>query len=207
MKTQLAVLQCPSDSSVKQLSSNEWQWKGCPVATTSYKGVLDDAWVNELGGSTDWGNPVPAEYRSGIYRDPPPPGTTQYDCSRDTRCRGIFFRQSYQKPVKISSVTDGTSKTFMIGEDVPEYNYHSAAFYANGSWCSCNTPLNHRLNENPETVATAWWDAQGFRSKHPGGVLFCLVDGSVRLISDSTDRVLYRISCTRNGNESVSGDL
>jgi prepilin-type N-terminal cleavage/methylation domain-containing protein len=209
MKTRLSVLECPSDDSVRQLSSTQWQWSpNCSVAITSYKGVLDDAWVNELGGSTaEKGNPVPPEYRSGLYKEPPPPGTTQYDCSRDTRCRGFFFRQSYQRPVKIASVTDGTSKTLMIGEDVPEYNYHSAAYYSNGSWCSCNTQLNYGLGQRPETIAAAWWDAQGFRSKHPGGVQFCLADGSVRLVSETTDNIVYRTSCTRNGGESVPGEL
>jgi prepilin-type N-terminal cleavage/methylation domain-containing protein len=208
MKNQLSILQCPSDESVKRLSNEQYQWVNCLVATTSYKGVLDDAWVNELGGSSNaFANPVPPQYISGLYKDPPPQGTTQNDCSRDTRCRGFFFRQSFQKPVKISTVTDGTSKTFMIGEDIPEYNRHSVAFYSNGSWCSCNTPLNFGLGDNPDAFATRWWDAQGFRSKHPGGVLFCLADGSVRFVSESIENVLYRTSCTRNGNESVFGEL
>ena len=167
MKTQLSVLQCPSDDSVKQLSSNQWQWVGCDVATTSYKGVIDDTWANELGGGT-FSNEVPAQYRSGIYSEPPAPGTTQYDCHRDTRCRGFFFRQSFQRPVKFSKVTDGTSKTFMIGEDVPEYNRHSVALYSNGSWCSCNSPLNYGIGQNPETIATAWWDCAGLPQQASG---------------------------------------
>src|SRR4051794_11141953 len=67
MKTQLSVLQCPSDDSVRQLRSDQYQFTpGCQVATTSYKGVLDDAWVNELGGSTSqMANLVPPQYRSG----------------------------------------------------------------------------------------------------------------------------------------------
>jgi prepilin-type processing-associated H-X9-DG protein len=108
--------------------------------------------------------------------------------------------------VKIAIVTDGTSKTFMIGEDVPEYNRHSAAYYANGSWCSCNAPLNFGIGQDPEPIAFAgWYDAQGFRSKHPGGVQFCLADGSVRFLADSVDNVAYRVSCTRDGNEVVPG--
>jgi prepilin-type processing-associated H-X9-DG protein len=96
----------------------------------------------------------------------------------------------------------------MIGEDIPEYNYHSTAFYANGSWCSCNAPLNYGLGQPPENFATnAWYDAQGFRSKHPGGVHFCLADGSVRFISESVDNIFYRTSCTRDGSESVPGEL
>ena len=209
MKTQLSILQCPSDDSVKELSSIQYQWERCDVALTSYKGVIDDTWANELGGGT-FSNEVPAEYRSGIYRESPPTGSggTTFDCHRDIRCRGFFFRQSFQRPVTLAKVTDGTSKTLMIGEDVPEYNYHSTAYYSNGSWCSCNAPLNYGLGQLPERIAIdAWYDAQGFRSKHPGGVQFCLADGSVRYISESVDNVFFRTSCTRDGNESVPGEL
>jgi prepilin-type N-terminal cleavage/methylation domain-containing protein len=210
MKTQLSVLQCPSDDNARQLRGDQYQWTpNCQVATTSYKGIIDDTVANESPQSNFFNN-LPDEYKSGNYRDPPPPGSggTPRDCHRDIRCRGFFFRQSFQRPVKIAQVTDGTSKTLMIGEDLPEYNYHSAAFYANGSWCSCNTPLNYGFGENPDTFAiNKWFDAQGFRSKHPGGVLFCAADGSVKFVAESVDNIFYRTSCTRNGNEAVSGEL
>ncbi|MFO0788138.1 MAG: DUF1559 domain-containing protein [Pirellulales bacterium] len=207
MKMQLNVLQCPSDASVKQLSNNQYEWVGCDVATTSYKGVIDDTWANELGGGT-FSNDTPAQYRSGIYTEPTPIGTSDHDCHRDTRCRGVFFRQSFQRPVTIAKVSDGTSKTLLIGEDVPAYNKHSVAFFSNGSWCSCNTPLNYGLGQDPEIFSTnAWFDAQGFRSNHPGGAQFALVDGSVRFIVENVDNVMYRTSCTRNGNEAVPGEL
>jgi len=208
MKTQLSILQCPSDSSVKQLTDKQQQFNGCLVAMTDYKGVIDDTWIN-LEFSV-FSNDTPPEYKSGNYREPilPSQGITR-DCHRDTRCRGILFRQSFRKPVKIAKVTDGTSKTLMIGEDVVEFNIqHSAAFYSNGSVCSCNTPLNYGMNQNPEIFSNAtWFDAQGFRSRHPGGVHFCLVDGSVRFIVDSIDNLFYRTSCTRDGGEVVTGEL
>ena len=209
MKSQLSILQCPSDDSVKGLSDKQYQWASCPVATTSYKGVIDDTLANESP-SGSFKNDLPLEFQSGNYKDPPPPGSggTPRDCHRDIRCRGFFFRQSFQRPVTIAKVTDGTSKTLMIGEDVPEYNYHSTAFYSNGSWCSCNAPLNFGVGLPPEKIAVdAWYDSQGFRSKHPGGVHFCLADGSVRFVSQDTDSVVYRTSCTRNGGETGSGAL
>jgi prepilin-type N-terminal cleavage/methylation domain-containing protein/prepilin-type processing-associated H-X9-DG protein len=204
MKTQLSVLQCPSDESVTQLSDRQYQWSGCQVALTSYKGVIDDTVMGETDGTT-FTNDGP--YPSGVYEEDAPPHTSQRDCHRDTRCRGIFFRQSYKKPVKISTVIDGTSKTFMIGEDIPEFNLHSAAFYSNGDTCSCNTPLNYGLNQEPAQFVLAQWEARGFRSRHPGGVHFCLVDGSVRFVADNVDNLLYRVSCTRNGQEVVTGRL
>jgi prepilin-type processing-associated H-X9-DG protein len=110
--------------------------------------------------------------------------------------------------VKISSVTDGTSHTFMIGESLPDFDAHSAAFYANGDWCSCNLPLNYQLSEDPSApnFLNFWWDQQGFRSQHPGGAQFCLVDGSVRFVADTIDNQTYRVACTRNGGEPLSLD-
>jgi prepilin-type N-terminal cleavage/methylation domain-containing protein/prepilin-type processing-associated H-X9-DG protein len=208
MKTQLSVLQCPSDGSARETTTKQKQWEDCAVAVTSYKGVLDDTWMNlEF---SDFSNDTPSEFQSGRYDRPISEGQAiTRDCHRDVRCHGIFFRQSYRRPVKISQVTDGTSKTLMIGEDVPEFNIqHSAAFYSNGSVCSCNTPLNYALNQEPETFAVnLWFDAQGFRSRHPGGVHFGLADGSVRFISDDADSVFYRTSCTRDGGEVVTGQL
>jgi prepilin-type processing-associated H-X9-DG protein len=92
----------------------------------------------------------------------------------------------------------------MIGEDLPDYNSHSAAFYANGDWCSCNLPLNNLINEpppNPKDYVTNYWEQQNFRSRHPGGAQFCLVDGSVRFVVDSMDNQTYRVACTRNLGE------
>ena len=196
MKTQLSALQCPSDDSVKDLSAEQFQWAPCEVATTSYKGVLDDTW---LGLDALYSNNLTAN-PSGKYEESP----TNRDCHRGTRCRGMFYRNTWLQPVKMASITDGTSNTLMIGEDVPEFNYHSAAFYSNGDWCSCNFPINNLMNFPPETVAREWWTSQGFRSRHAGGVHFCLCDGSVRFLADSTDSVVYRTKCTRNGEESVS---
>src|SRR4051812_29814262 len=106
MQTQLTVLQCPSDDSVRQLSNIQYEWVGCNVALTSYKGVLDDTWLgqSESGGNSPYSNNSPSEYRSGIYKDPPGPPNipgTDRDCHRDTRCRGIFFRHSFERPVTI----------------------------------------------------------------------------------------------------------
>jgi prepilin-type processing-associated H-X9-DG protein len=207
LQTQLQVLTCPSDSNTEKLRTDQpAEELNAPVAVTNYKGVADDTFLGERWGST-YSNDS-SLYRSGIYDEPPPSYASQYDCHNEVRCRGIFFRQSYQRPVKISSVTDGTSKTFMIGEDLPEYNNHSAAFYANGDWCSCNIPLNNLINVLPETLDLRfWWEQQNFRSRHPGGAQFCLADGSVRFVSDSISSEAYRTSCTRNGDEPINESL
>ena len=104
---------------------------------------------------TPFGNNGPGiQYISGPYTEPPPSyyPNGPHDCHNNLRCRGIFFRQSFQRPVKISSVTDGTSHTFMIGENLPDYDNHSTAYYGNGDWCSCNIPLNNLLTSDPATL-------------------------------------------------------
>jgi prepilin-type N-terminal cleavage/methylation domain-containing protein/prepilin-type processing-associated H-X9-DG protein len=216
LQTPLPVLTCPSDPSQEKQRSNQWQFANWMVAVTNYKGVLDDTFLGEAFGGS-FPNDA-STYPSGIYNEESIHGPgQQHDCHNDKRCRGIFFRQSYQRPVKISTVTDGTSKTLMIGEDLPDYNRHSAAYYANGDWCSCNIPLNNLLHLTPEQIAEqygesspaddAWWDKQGFRSRHPGGAQFCLVDGSVRFVSETISNETYRTSCSRNGGETTTESL
>jgi prepilin-type N-terminal cleavage/methylation domain-containing protein len=208
MKTQLSLLQCPSDNGVRELSNNQYEFNTCPVAVTSYKGVLGDTWLGEFEGSPFHNNGT--QHPSGNYDEPSThPLNTQRDCHRDVRCEGIFFRHTFQRPVKVAKVADGTSKTFMIGEDVPAYNRHSAAYYSNGDWCSCNVPLNYGMSAPPPEVAASldWWNWQGFRSMHPGGIHFCAADGSVRFVAESTDGTTFRAACTRDGNEAVLESL
>jgi prepilin-type N-terminal cleavage/methylation domain-containing protein len=210
MATQLNVLKCPSDTTEKRVRDDQSEWLGTMVFVTNYKGVLDDTVVGELfANGTPYKNDGQGiQYISGPYTELPPPNLNagQHDCHNNTRCRGIFFRQSFQRPVKISSVTDGTSHTLMIGEDLPDYNNHSTAYYGNGDWCSCNIPLNNLLTQNPDSATydfSHWAEQQGFKSKHPGGAQFCLVDGSVRFVAEDMDNQTYRVACSRNGSETL----
>ncbi|MFZ1007352.1 MAG: DUF1559 domain-containing protein, partial [Candidatus Sulfotelmatobacter sp.] len=124
MQTPLNILRCPSDPNSAQPSNTQAEWIGPPavfVTTTNYKGCSGDSWL----GGLMW----PHTDRTTDYYTLPQ--------------KGIFFRTSYLTPVKLSQITDGTSDTFLIGEDVPDYNDHSAAFYSNGAWLSTDAPLNY----------------------------------------------------------------
>ncbi|WP_197530661.1 DUF1559 domain-containing protein [Bythopirellula polymerisocia] len=208
MVTELPLLSCPSDGSPR-IRDDQWQWTKATVAVTNYKGVLGDTYLGKTWGS-NYSNDA-SDYPSGNYQGDVSLTGFQLDdtdCHADTRCRGIFFRHSFQSPVKLKDVVDGTSNTFMIGEDLPEYNRHSAAYYSNSSWCSCNIPPNNLIGFDPSVLdINAWWDQQGFRSRHPGGLQFALADGSVRFVSEDTNNELYRTSCTRNGSEVVGTGL
>ncbi|MBI5757150.1 MAG: DUF1559 domain-containing protein [Planctomycetales bacterium] len=76
----------------------------------------------------------------------------------------------------------------------------STAYFANGDWASCHAPPN--LFPNPPRPYD-WWDVMSFRSRHTGGVHFCLADGAVRFSNESIDHSLYRSFSTRNGREAI----
>ncbi|MGD9635526.1 MAG: DUF1559 domain-containing protein [Pirellulales bacterium] len=178
MQTPLELLRCPSDESTLQPSDTQYQWSngttGIPVTTTNYKGCEGDAWI--------YGRWQGNKY-TYIGTAPQP---------------GIFYRTSYVKPVKMSQVTDGASKTFLIGEDVPAHNAHSVAFFANGSWLSTDAPLNY-LPQPP--TPQKYEDVFGFRSLHPGGAHFALADGHVEFFDEGMDYYLYRNMSTKAGSE------
>ena len=180
LRTRLAVLECPSDGEGRRTSTGEFQLESIEVTVTNYKGVIGDT---RMGDS------------SSVHQGRQP------DCHRMTRCPGIFWRHTRYRPVQLKQVLDGTSKTFMVGEDVPSENRHSAAFYSNGDYASCHGPLNYF--PRPATPAE-WWNVMTFRSRHPGGAHFCMVDGSTHFITESIDYTLYRELSTKAGRESGS---
>jgi len=180
MKMQLPVLICPSDASAMYFSSTQYQWNGIPVALTNYKGVIGDT---RMGSGLS------------IHEGRMP------DCHRTRDCPGVFWRHSYLNPVRDRAFTDGMSNTLLVGEDVPEFNAHSVAFYANGDYSSCHAPLNY--NPDPPTP-TLWPNVMSFRSRHPHGANFCLADGSARFFSEDIDHMLYRALSTKGGGEIAS---
>ncbi len=175
----LSEFTCPSDGQSERISKEEHQWTDIEVATTNYKGVIGDT---RMGGS------------SSIHQGSEP------DCHNKAGCNGIFYRNSYQDIVRMRDIQDGTTHTFLIGEDVPRYNSHSAAYYSNGDYASCHAPLNY-FPDLETVLRTHWWNVMSFRSMHPGGGQFALADGSVTFISENIDHTLYRALSTKAGEE------
>src|SRR5262249_10251734 len=140
--------------------------------------------------------------------DFPFPNLGSLDCHNTAECNGLLWRNTYLNPINLKKVTDGTSKTFMVGECVVEQDYHSAAFFADGDWATCANPLNSYFINPPDITAVKnapqWQLARGFRSLHPGGAHFVMADGSVHFVNESIDQNTYRGLSTRNGGETVS---
>src|SRR5207253_515527 len=54
---------------------------------------------------------------------------------------GLFERDN-TRPMTIARITDGTSNTFLAGEDIPEIDAHCVWFYSNGTLGTCAIPPN-----------------------------------------------------------------
>ena len=199
-KTNLAVFFCPSDSAASNSPSPNTANNGitsAPVALSNYKGVS--------GSNFCWG-PYPNVGPSGscdcFYAN----GVGHGD--------GMFFRTDIIFKVTLVQITDGTSNTFMIGEDIPSLDCWCAWPYANTAVGTCNFPPNLNLDGlfgGPCTAAavaadSAWDHTFGFCSRHPGGLQFAYADGAVHFIQQTIDMPTYRAMSTIQGAETLQVD-
>jgi prepilin-type N-terminal cleavage/methylation domain-containing protein/prepilin-type processing-associated H-X9-DG protein len=189
LQRQLPWLTCVSDPSA-QPSNKQIHWRPGYIATNSYKGVLGDNVVWPQATSHKNGTPIDCHNNLNSLNNP-------------KGCNGLFWRTAYWYELKLKHITDGQSKTFMVGECVVSQDNHSAALFADGDWASCNIPLNYFLQSEAD-VENNWYEVRGFRSLHPGGAQFALADGSVQFIQDSMDHNIYRAMATRSLGETYS---
>jgi prepilin-type N-terminal cleavage/methylation domain-containing protein/prepilin-type processing-associated H-X9-DG protein len=178
---------------------------------------------NDLAPTSEYAHEIPArtlasiEVVPGSYAlcagsvGPPNSPTTIGGITYDPKFSntGIFF---YVKQIKISQITDGTSKTFFVGETVNGHLASSSNIPSNGSRGNLLRTTANPLNNVPDvppdqnrTYANGSTDfTYGcFASRHPGGAVFAFGDGSVSFINDAIDFDTYRWLSTRAGGETV----
>jgi len=135
---------------------------------------------------------------------------------------GIFY--PYEE-VKISQITDGTSKTLAIGERTYQLRtffagafYNGAKPYTTGTSQVCShaaknmrwgitTPQQagyyvRAQDAPPGAPKTVMFNDLFFGSEHDGGATFAFADCSVRFLSDDMSVELLRDLSSRNGGES-----
>jgi prepilin-type N-terminal cleavage/methylation domain-containing protein len=187
----IKTLFCPSDvallatNSPSTTRSDAQLWGNAPTALTNYKGVTGANWC--------WGN-WPFVGTNGncdcFYQN----GTGLGD--------GVFFRTDILFRQRMAEVTDGTSNTLMIGEDVPYFSAWAGWAYANHAVGTCAIPPNVNLDKKFGIAPTwNWENTYSFRSRHASGLQFGLVDGSVRFLRDNIDLDVYRAASTTQGGE------
>lgn len=115
---------------------------------------------------------------------------------------GMMFNHSYVKPKK---VTDGTSKTLLIGEVIQDprdgtYHPYYGFFWVTSDVLHTANGINNSLRNY-----TSPWDttAQSFSSWHRGGCHFVFADGSVHFLDETISPTVLTALTTRAGAEIV----
>jgi prepilin-type N-terminal cleavage/methylation domain-containing protein len=136
---------------------------------------------------------------------------------------GVFFNYF---PVELERVTDGTSRTLMIGEVTGGRGLHPSGGEARighmyAAWNVQDTAAgingtgsvpggrDDRLDPFDGDGGNRhyeYYDEAGFSSFHVGGAHFAHVDGSVQFYQDNTDQNLLGVLTTRDGGEN-EGDV
>lgn len=114
---------------------------------------------------------------------------------------------------KLRDITDGTSFTFLLGENSRHDPKLGSRFR---SWmrgcdsngkdhiCGCRNFVNG-INTPTPALSTVFNDiAMG--SHHPGGANFSMCDGTVRFVSQNINLGVYKSTSSRNGGESQTVD-
>ena len=116
--------------------------------------------------------------------------------------------------LKIRDFLDGTSNTFLFGEidnsvtwldssGNPSSNFDGHRWPL-GYWFNNRGHIEGSFNLKQPTEEQDFKQHRTFRSDHPGGVNFCMVDGSVHFVSEATPTEILTGLVTRSGGEIVS---
>jgi hypothetical protein len=126
---------------------------------------------------------------------------------------GMMYPES---DIKTKHVTDGLSKTLMIGESSHEFTAVAASrVWAIGSLPSSNPTTYQRMHTIAQygarnvtypinSLAYSSRNDAPFGSNHAGGAHFVLGDGSARFVSENVDFKIYQAAASRQAGESVS---
>ncbi|MFW6106817.1 MAG: DUF1559 domain-containing protein [bacterium] len=129
---------------------------------------------------------------------------TNYARSTNPQCVSGMFSY-YGVFLKISNVTDGTSNAIFVGEVRPDCHSHATYgwWFSNSmgnAHASTVAPINEATTcdkskqiSNPDCTAKNNYNySWGFKSPHPGGTQFLMVDGSVHFLSETIDHGTYQ---------------
>ena len=126
----------------------------------------------------------------------------------DVPADGAFKRTNGDRyRLGMNAFTDGTSSTFLFGEvdnsviwtdgsGNPSDSFEGYK-WALGYWFNNRGHVQGTFNLKQNTSETAFAEHRTFRSDHPAGVNFCMVDGSVHFINETVEPEILKHLSTR----------
>jgi hypothetical protein len=115
---------------------------------------------------------------------------------------GMFGR--WPKGIRFADVTDGLSRTIMVGETLGAHCRLRSVYAPNFPVAATHIPLNTMdSDEDLPAGQSNFWLTCGFKSLHPNGANFALGDASVHFVNQTIDYKLFNNLGTRAGGENV----
>lgn len=196
---------CPSAT---HHTANAYTFNGVsrPAQISNYAPSLGAQEFGSQGGSCTEYEYVDGYFGTGIVGH----GST----NNPSEISGLFSR--YVWGAKFSEVSDGLSKTIVMGEILGACGDHHRQgwFSSNALWTGTAGPINFPV-ACPGTPGYAddaalgcrwyrnWTTSQSFRSQHHGGAHFLFGDGSVHFVSENVDYETYQAMGDRRDGRPV----
>jgi prepilin-type N-terminal cleavage/methylation domain-containing protein/prepilin-type processing-associated H-X9-DG protein len=209
----LPYLRCPSDPNDPDLPRTNYAGSEGPQCRRGLCGAAYDPNQKYCNGTSDEPpRPLNTPIYSGYAESPNAGRFLDGRLLNASHLRGMFG--NYGPPIAFNSVTDGLSNTLLLGENLPSLNQSRSP---GSHWAGAgpgrvlttiipiNSPATDYLGADGCTAAPLRYYANanvadGFRSRHPGGVNFAFADGHVRFVSQTIDHQTFQyLGCRDDG--------